>query len=65
MFVTCIALSCIPFIANTPNPPFSSNVYAVGLEMGVMTPCFISTRGFVLSWKVSFVCHSGPMGRRR
>lgn len=32
--------------------------------MGVMMPCFISTRGLVLSWSVSLVIHSGPTGSR-
>lgn len=36
--------------------------YLVGLDMGAMMPCFISTLGLVLAWNVSLVIHSGPTG---
>lgn len=41
-----------------------SIVYIIGLDMGAMMPCFMITRGLVLSWNVSLVIHSGPTGRR-
>lgn len=43
----------------------NAQVYIMGFDMGAMMPCFMSTRGFVLSWNVSLVCHSGPTGSLR
>lgn len=37
----------------------------IGFDIGAMMPCFMITRGLVLSWKVTFVCHSGPTGIRK
>jgi hypothetical protein len=33
--------------------------------MGLIMPCLIMTLGFVFSWNVSLVIHSGPTGRRK
>ena len=39
--------------------------YSKGFDIGAIMPCFIRIRGFVASWKVSLVVHSGPTGKRR
>src|SRR3981081_1385031 len=38
--------------------------YSKGLDIGAMIPCLTKLRGFVASWNVSFVVHSGPTGKR-
>lgn len=36
----------------------------MGFDMGAIMPCLMITRGFVASWNVSLVDHSGPTGNR-
>ena len=41
-----------------------SDDYTVGFSIGAIMPCLSIIRGFVASWKVSLVVHSGPTGSR-
>jgi len=36
----------------------------MGFDMGAIIPCLTMTLGFVASWNVSLVPHSGPIGSR-
>lgn len=45
-----------------PERRYVYTVYIIGFDMGAMMPCFMSTRGLTLAWKVTLVCHSGPTG---
>lgn len=42
----------------------SYSAYCVGFAIGAIIPCFIKILGFVASWNVSLVIHSGPTGSR-
>lgn len=39
--------------------------YSSGFDIGAIMPCLSNILGFVASWNVSFVVHSGPIGIRK
>ncbi len=60
-----IMLFLQPAVLETGQRRSLLHVYrTVGFDMGAMMPCLMMTLGLVTSWKVSFVCHSGPSGSR-